>query len=418
MRVLVISPIFPPVSDAEAICAGKFVQALMDYGIAASVILSTNARSSLRRDTSMLWKSVETVSFDVPNRPGAPVLLRGWLGLRYHTTSWAVWTQAAVAKARELDRQTPFDLVVSRSLPHHGHLAGYWVASALQIPWVANFNDPWDLSPFVSTESHRKEWTPDLNWKVWRRRIFARADALTFPCERLRDLCFHGSPRQANALIVPHIGTASACVRMPSDFVIVHAGKLGINDVTGRSATALLGGLAELFQLRPAARSNTRLVFVGPEDPETVEHIAARGLSENVVCTGLVNYEESLRYVADAAVCVLVEGDFKEGVFLPSKLCDYIAARKPVLALSPKTGTVADLASEGGIRCVTPQDSIGVAHGLVELFDAFTQSRLQSYQPPEQLIRRFEGKTVIHDFLTSVARLTNNTIARSECVDR
>ena len=156
---------------------------------------------------------------------------------------------------------------------------------------------------------------------------------------------------------MPHIGAVSETARRANEFLIVHAGKLGLHELTGRSAAALLDGLQELFRMRPAARSRTRLLFVGPEDVETSRQVELRGLSGQVGCTGLVSYEESLRHIGEAALCVLVEADFREGVFLPSKLCDYIAARKPVLALSPEVGTVADLAAEGGIRRVGPKDS-------------------------------------------------------------
>src|SRR5262249_34050992 len=157
---------------------------------------------------STFWKSLEPVSFDVLTRPGLSIVRRGWLGLRYHTTGWAVWIQAVVARARALHRQTPFDLVISRSLPNQAHLAGYWVASTLGIPWVANFNDPWALSPFVPSEAGRKDWTPTLSWRLWLRRVLRCADAVTFPCERLRDRCLQNTPHR-KVFIVPHIGIAT-----------------------------------------------------------------------------------------------------------------------------------------------------------------------------------------------------------------
>jgi glycosyltransferase involved in cell wall biosynthesis len=415
MRVLVVSPMFPPLSEPEAMCTGKFVQALMDCGSVPSVIMCSNVLPRPRWDTSTLWKSVRSVSFDVPHQPGASVLLRCWQGLRYQTTACGRWVHAAVAQARQLHGQTPFDLVVSRSMPNEGHLAGYWIASALRIPWLANVNDPWDISPFVSIESDRKHWTPNLNWRVWWRRVVGRADAITFPCERMRDYCLQGRQR-STALILPHIGTASSGVHTPTEFVIVYAGRLGVNELTGRSATALLEGVAKLFRIRPAARAMTRLVFVGPEDPEASRHIAASGLSRNVMCTGFVSYEKSLEQVTKAAVCVLIESELKEGIFLPSKLCDYIVARKPILALSPQVGTAADLAREGGIQLVRPKDAMASAHALVELFDAFVQSRLESYRPPEALARRFEAKSVMRDFLASVTALkTNAMVSRRAC---
>ena len=375
----------------------------MDYGSDTSVISCGNGAQKPRWDTSTLWKSLKSVSFDVPQRPGMPLMHRCVQGLRYRTTACGVWVEGAVAKALELHGSKPFDLVVSRSMPNEGHLAGYWVAAALQIPWLASVNDPWDLSPFVSIEA--QSWAPTLNWRIWWRRVLRRADAISFPCERLRDYCLQGSCRQPNALIVPHIGAANGCGHTPAKFTIVHAGRVGINEVTGRSAKALLEGVAEMFRLRPAARAVTSVMFVGPEDRDAARQIAASGLSQNVVCTGFVSYEASLEHMTRAAVCVLIESDLKEGIFLPSKLCDYLIARKPVLALSPSVGTTADLAKEGGIRLVQPRDSIGVAQAIVELYDAFTESRLDSYRPPEALAGRFEAKRVMQDFFNSVEDL-------------
>jgi glycosyltransferase involved in cell wall biosynthesis len=315
-----------------------------------------------------------------------------------------------VSKAKELHRQAPFDLIISRSLPHHAHLAGYWAAAALRSPWVAMINDPWDFSPFVRVYAERQSWTPTLNWRIWWRRVVASADRLCFPCRRLRDFCLQGSARKSGISIVPHVGGIGRSSHRVDDFLIVHAGKLGVNEPTGRSALALLEGLKAMFQMRPIAKPRTRLLLLGPEDPTTTAHVASLGLTENVVCTGLVSYEKSLEYIAQATLCVLVEADIKEGVFLPSKLCDYLASRKPLLALSPDVGTVADLALEGGgIRRVHPKDSAAVAAVLTEFFDAFEKSSLDAYTPSDSLVQRVDANRVIGDFLKSVRPLLSNT---------
>jgi glycosyltransferase involved in cell wall biosynthesis len=413
MRTLVISPLFPPLSDAEANCGGKFVQALINSGVEPTVIFSSDVRAPRRLDRSLIWEPVRRVSVDARNPLADPGTLdRFLLSVKYQSTCWVRWTQAVVSKAKELHRQTPFDLIISRSLPLHAHIAGYWVSSRLRLPWVAVMNDPWDFSPFIPPGPVRRYWTPNFNWKMWRHRVVARADRLCFPCKRLRDSCLQGSVRKSGVLITPHIGAVSETARRADEFLIVHAGNLGMNELTGRSAVALLDGLQGLFRIRPAARSQTRLVFVGPKDPETLKHVARRGLSEQVACTGLLNYEDSLHHIGQAAVCVLVEADIPEGVFLPSKLADYITARKPVLALSPKVGTVADLAVESGIRRVGPKDTAAVTAALVELFDAFVESRLDRERPSESLVERFEGKRVIEDFLGSIASLVPKAALR------
>jgi hypothetical protein len=53
---------------------------------------------------------------------------------------------------------------------------------------------------------------------------------------------------------------------------------------------------------------------------------------------------------------------------------------------------------------------MGAAHALVELFDAFVASRLDSYRPPEALVQRFDTKRVMKDFYDSVADLTKTQV--------
>src|SRR5437867_7474477 len=119
MRVLVISPLFPPLAESEAICGGKFVQTLMDAGVDALVIYSSTVWR-VPHDSSRRWESLSDVSVDIPNRRSS-VLLRCSLGLRYRTLEWTAWTHAAVSEALRLHRERPFDLVVSRALPWNAH---------------------------------------------------------------------------------------------------------------------------------------------------------------------------------------------------------------------------------------------------------------------------------------------------------
>jgi hypothetical protein len=52
VRMLIISPFFPPMVNAEAFCAGKFVGGLMSAGVGVSVIYSRDAVWSGRDDPS------------------------------------------------------------------------------------------------------------------------------------------------------------------------------------------------------------------------------------------------------------------------------------------------------------------------------------------------------------------------------
>src|SRR5262245_18514657 len=209
MRALIISPFFAPRADAEAFCGGKFVQGLLDERLDPTVICChQNITPAYKRDSSERWKPLEAVTVDIPNPTGLPLARRCWLGVKYQTTTWTGWTAAVVRKARELHLEKSFDLVVSRSNPWHAHLAGYWVASKLRIPWIMNLNDPWDFLPIPSDPAARALETPSLIDRLWRRRLLAQADIVSFPSEHLRNYVLRGTRRRAGLHIIPHIGAA------------------------------------------------------------------------------------------------------------------------------------------------------------------------------------------------------------------
>jgi H2-forming N5,N10-methylenetetrahydromethanopterin dehydrogenase-like enzyme len=67
VRVLCISPLFPPLADAEAFCGGKMVYALIAAGHDVVVLCEPPSPTRLA-DTSSYWKQLESVVryVDVP----------------------------------------------------------------------------------------------------------------------------------------------------------------------------------------------------------------------------------------------------------------------------------------------------------------------------------------------------------------
>ena len=191
--------------------------------------------------------------------------------------------------------------------------------------------------------------------------------------------------------VLPHVaGRTSISVEPPDRFTLLHAGAFYV----GRTADTILKGFALAVERDRRLLKSVQLLFVGWGDDKIKEATTELGLVGTVKCTGCVSYEESLRYIASANVCVLVDNAVREGVYLPSKLVDYLSARKPVLALSPAVGTVNDLAREGGILRVDLDDTEGVARAIQQLWDAFQQHRLHDYAPPEALSEKFDIKVV------------------------
>lgn len=124
-----------------------------------------------------------------------------------------------------------------------------------------------------------------------------------------------------------------------------------------------------------------------------------------VVSVGRTDYEDSLKYIQSAAVCVLVEAEMPEGIFLPSKVVDYITALKPILALSPCVGVVADLMSGGGIIRVDPGDACAIRDAIRGLYEDFRRGTLAMRRPSGAQVDQFRPELVANRFLEAVREL-------------
>jgi len=410
IRVLCVSPLFAPAADSEAFCAAKLVRALTGAGAEVKVLTSESIRSKDRAfDASAMWKTTEQLIVDIPQPSGREMVRSIAAAARYQTKFYSRWVADAVREAVRLHGERKFDLVYSRSLPMIGHVVGYWCAKMFGVPWIANINDPWEFH-FVPGLAYPK--TSALNeaaYLFWLKRTLREADLVTYPCRQLHKFHEKLSGVSHHAEIVPHIGTRA--VSKParsvtaSEFRLVHAGKLGSSEITGRSSNALLLALREFLNAHGEAKEITKLVLVGQKDSATSALVESLGLQNNVEVVGRVSYEESLNYIASASACVLVEADFAEGMFFPSKLADYLAARKPVLALSPRTGVVADLATQGGIYRVGCKDANAIQAAVESLYQDFMLNSLRNAGPSEALVQQFEPETVAQNFLTAVDSL-------------
>jgi glycosyltransferase involved in cell wall biosynthesis len=419
-RILCISPLFPPVVSSEAFCGGKLISALLGAGLDISVLYCSNINGPKNiADHSSLWNSLADVSTDVVIPEEKNRLRSALQAVRYQTYVYVRWINEVVRVATRLHDEQKFDLVYSRSLPTVAHWAGYWCAKKLKLPWIVNFNDPWDVFLFPGRRDTDGMSPYPAMSSAWFRRTLRTADLAVYPSERLHQYHKRIFKLDGPTAIIPHIA-APAPGDMESlellgaaSFRLVHAGKLGTNEKPCRSANALLIGLRDFLKDNPTARSITKLTLVGPEDPTTQSLVESLDLKSNVESIGQVSYEKSLRYINSASICVLVEAGFEEGIFLPSKLVDYIAARKPVLALSPRIGVVADLAARGGIDRVDPGVAEGVRAALSSLYSDFQRGTLPLRGPSEDLTRSFSAQNVVDGFFQALDRVLDHKKAHS-----
>jgi glycosyltransferase involved in cell wall biosynthesis len=222
-------------------------------------------------------------------------------------------------------------------------------------PWIADFRDPWARGPW-------RDDRPALARSAaasLERLVVSRADAVLFTTRRLRDdVVAHGpAGLAARCHVVPNgcdPAEFDALAAAPPDdaFTLAHVGTL----YGGRNPVPLLQAVASLRQRGGIDAASFRLRLIGPAalpGVDLAERAGALGIADLVEIVPAMSRRDSLAAMRAASALVLLQPGHRLSV--PAKTFEYLAAGRPVLALTGE-GATADLVRASGCGVVVAPD--------------------------------------------------------------
>jgi glycosyltransferase involved in cell wall biosynthesis len=400
MRILFVHQDPSPTGGPEAICTLKLIRALVDAGVEIAVVSRLKPHEALR---------ALKVDCHPVDRLGPEGLLEKMSRMAnlYPEGGWA-WAAAASRKIEELCSKGNISAICSRAMPFISHVAAWRAKKQIAaVPWVAHFSDPW---PPDGYSEGRKYSNLRLRWH---RRVVKLADVVTFPCERVARFCEErqwGLPSKGpkpQSLILPHIAGDYAGIPK-SDFgpagemIFMHCG--GFTEK--RRPDEFLNAWAAFVGCHPEKRQQLKFRHVGGLSQRLTNLAAEKGVADTIEQTGPCSYEESLHRMAEASALVLVDSyKIQTSVYFPSKLSDYIGAGKPVLAMTPLDGTVADLLGKDYPLRADPWNEQMMTEVLDRAFEYLQGNRLYSLGALQALQRECAGPPVAQRLIECVGGL-------------
>ena len=379
--------------SAEALSAGKLLAALMEAGLEADILAGEPQRPL---DGSTFWGDLFPAVRRLPAGADGP---RRGIQVPFVSSGtgdpWPRELERAVTARLSSGEGGKPDFLLVRFPPADSLLIACKLLRETPVPIVACVGDVLDVADL---SKHLKSL----------RRELPRLALLVFPCQRLLDYYVKDLRIDVsrNSIVVPHVGWGGSLSQTSPEasgpIRLLHIGALRGAGRT-QAAVHLLEAFRHASDHRVGRYPKTHLILVGDEDPEVITAVSRFGLDEIVSVRPPVSYEDSLGLLIQADALVLLEGEFEEGVFLPSKLCDYASSGKPVLMYSPEPGTVADLVGGSAHPGFLGQTVDGAAAGLTRFLDLCAAGRdLSAYRVPAD---DFLPERVAARFLEAVRKI-------------
>lgn len=388
-HILLVAYLYPPCNAVSAHRPAGFRGAFEAAGIRTTVLTSEisgsyedDAAQGIIRAGDLRTRFRTQYQTLVGYRDGpleARAKPRRWANYIPPDPTAVSWFPQALVQLLRLIRNDRPDVIVTTSGPESSHLLGL-AASAAGIPWVADYRDGWLRD--VRHPAPLRVIDRALERQIARRSTVVTAvnDAIAADVARSHGVQAFTISNGFDRTVLADASDETATLD-PTRFSLVYTGLLAI-DVgeqpvvnRGRDAQTFLDALT-LLAGDPSFSTRLELVVAGPIS-DSEREVLTRGELRNVVrVLGLLPRDRALGLQQAADGLLLIPGGAGATT---AKVYEYLAARKPIFAVTEEDGVAAELLRAAGDHTVAEAgDAESLASALERYVSRWTGG---SYQP-------------------------------------
>ena len=249
------------------------------------------------------------------------------------------WYTPAFEKSSQIIENEDIKAIISSSFPITAHTIAHNLKKKYDIPWIGDLRDLWNLNPYINHTFIRNYFEKRLEKKTFR-----NVDVLTtttpLACRTLKKL--HPTKK-----IIPVVSGYD-----PDDFknmkqtsksdklTLMYAGSL----YNGKRDPSIL--FESINQLASEGKINKDKIIIDfyGDTGNLAELSEKYHIKKNVNIHGKITHEEVLTNQMNGDVLLLISWmNESEKMFIPGKVYEYMASKKPILSIGYKEGSLKDL---------------------------------------------------------------------------
>lgn len=284
------------------------------------------------------------------------------------------WYEPAIKVSKEAIEVNNIEAIISSSWPVTSHIIAKDLKKKYNLKWIADLRDLWNLNPYVKHTFIRNYFEKKLEIET-----LEYADVLTTTTElaskKLKEL--HPQKKICTVMSGYDIEdiTNNNTPKNQEKLNFTYAGSLYGGK---RNPKLLFKGINELIhedKINPLLLS---LDFYGDNFglKETAEEY---GIEDLVNIHGTIPHEEVLKKQKESQALLLLSwNNKKEEMFLPGKIYEYLAAKRPVLSIGYREGSLKDLIekTEIGYHVSTLEET---KNSIMKFYNNFNENKILRY---------------------------------------
>ncbi|MFN3640816.1 MAG: glycosyltransferase, partial [Flavobacterium sp.] len=286
-----------------------------------------------------------------------------------------LWVKPSVTFLAKYLKDHPVDVVVTTGPPHSLHLIGLSLQEKLQLPWLADFRDPW------TTIGYHKELKLTENskqkHKLLEKKVLQSVDRVIVTSPTTAQEFSSLTSQPIHVITNGYDDSSVGKLALDTHFTIAHIGSL----LSERNPRVLWKALRELRKEYPEFKSKMRLKLVGKVSQEILYTLKEFHLTDALDLLGYLPHQKAVEEQKKSQVLLLIEMDKDETrCILPGKLFEYMVSGRPIMAFGPEGSDIEPILKNTNTGSFFNYNSVeDVKSHLLELFKEFEQGTLTTH---------------------------------------
>jgi len=362
LKVLIITYYWPPAGGSGVQRWLKFVKYLQEYGIEPVVYTVDNARylkedktllDDVPRNTKVLkhsiweptdllfWKKKKSQKSGISNINQNRFLsfIRGNF---FIPDPKVFWVNSSVKFLQKYLNSNKVDAIISTGPPHSMHLIAQKLHKKNKLKWIADFRDPWtDL--YYNKDFSEQSFAKKKN-KILEKSVLKNADCVLTVSESLKEQ-FSINARRVEVITNGYDNETRSAEDTVLDklFTISYIGLLPKQS----NPKLFFKVLQELCSQNEDFKNDLKLNFIGDISDDVRVEVLKNNLEKNTSFKGYVDHEKAIEFQNKAQVLLLLIPNIEKSKgILTGKLFEYLIAKRPILAIGPEDGDLAEILKE------------------------------------------------------------------------
>lgn len=430
-KVLLISYYWPPSGGAGVQRCLKFVKYFRDFGWEPIVFTADEAEypiydNSLQKDIpegisvirKKIWEPYNLYK-KITGRKKDEKVYSGFLseqkknstaqnlsvfirGNLFIPDARMFWIRPSISFLNEYLKTNKVDAILSSGPPHTTHRIALGVKKKINIPWIADFRDPWTQIDFY--EQLKLTRFADIRHKRMENEVLRNASKVVTVSWHWADDLKRISGREIE--VIPN-GYDTDDFRFENaepdnSFSFYHIGSLNGD----RNPHVFWTVIKNLADANADFRNDLKIHLIGKNDFSVFESIKKNELEQFVQVTDYMPHAEVVQQLGKARLLFLPLNDTPNQLgIIPGKLFEYLAARKIIFAIGPEEGDTGRIIKEtnGGVIC-NFNDEEKMKSEILRLYDEFKNGNLISRSHDIEKYSRRNATRQMAELLNSIIK--------------